>query len=231
MNRLLHNLDDTSQRIVQPPQHPHEQTQHHEEEEEEEEQCAKFYKYLHLDQQHNSHLIEDDTHDHDRTLQDEFDDGHVNDGGQQQQQQQQESEELMEGHQEEEEDTSSTHHFSILDEFSPSLKDANDDGISATSDIIKHSSRATTNSISLTKTRASIIDSIEWLGRHVPCCVLSQISHEVLYYKKGNPMEHNFRMPYAVPYEAALLFVDMSGFTKLSQSLDVESLSKVSWEC
>lgn len=42
---------------------------------------------------------------------------------------------------------------------------------------------------------------------------------------KGN---HSFmQLPKSVPRESALLFVDMSGFTKLSTLLDAESLSKV----
>ncbi len=37
-------------------------------------------------------------------------------------------------------------------------------------------------------------------------------------------------MPHATRYRAALLFIDMSGFTKISQKLDVESLSKVNMQ-
>ena len=75
--------------------------------------------------------------------------------------------------------------------------------------------------------RAAIIESIRWLGRHIPRCALSQISQHVV--NLGNKLVDNTPMalPHVSTYRAALLFIDMSGFTKLSQHLDVESLSKV----
>ncbi len=74
--------------------------------------------------------------------------------------------------------------------------------------------------------RDSIIESIEWLARHVPRCVMKDLSLDALRYQRDE--ETKLTMPYANTYSAALLFVDMSGFTKLSQMLDLESLSKVS---
>lgn len=68
-----------------------------------------------------------------------------------------------------------------------------------------------------------VIDSIRWMSGHIPRCVLQDLTrHAMLSQKKIMP-----KMPYAQTYRAALLFIDMSGFTKLSQLLDVESLSKV----
>ena len=86
--------------------------------------------------------------------------------------------------------------------------------------------------VSLAK-RAGVIESINWLGRHVPTCVLSEISKDVLcrtgtdVLADSRKTKKTMELPHAIRYEAALLFIDMSGFTKLSQSLDVESLSKV----
>jgi hypothetical protein len=79
--------------------------------------------------------------------------------------------------------------------------------------------------------RASTVDSINWLGRHVPCCVLSTIHKEALAVEQDISLpiaSLKSRLPTSESYQAALLFIDMSGFTKLSQALDVESLSKVS---
>lgn len=79
--------------------------------------------------------------------------------------------------------------------------------------------------------RASIVDSINWLGRHVPCCVLCTIHKEALAVEQDISLpiaSLKSRLPTSESYQAALLFIDMSGFTKLSQALDVESLSKVS---
>jgi len=79
--------------------------------------------------------------------------------------------------------------------------------------------------------RASIVDSVKWLGRHVPCCVLHTIHKEALAVKHDISLpiaSLKSRLPTSNTYQAALLFIDMSGFTKLSQALDVESLSKVS---
>jgi hypothetical protein len=80
-------------------------------------------------------------------------------------------------------------------------------------------------STSLLAERVSVIESITWLGRHVPRCVIRDISREVL---RIDQKEDSFLvMPYVQTYRAALLFIDMSGFTKLSLLLDLESLSKV----
>lgn len=132
--------------------------------------------------------------------------------------------------------------------------------------------------------RSSLIDSICWLARHIPLCVLHDLREDVLSstceqptseqrsvdkglpvsiieckstnetqlgtgscseiyqeshgekeamphdslcvtpYHKGMPMA----LPYASYHKSAILFVDISGFTKLSQILNVEHLSKVS---
>ncbi len=105
--------------------------------------------------------------------------------------------------------------------------------------------------------RTPVLESIYWLGRHVPHCVLENISHEakdpysisnwqtpnneqelrrsltkavslksLQSSKKSNRDDPQRRLPHKKGYKAALLFIDMSGFTKISQDLDVESLSK-----
>jgi len=94
--------------------------------------------------------------------------------------------------------------------------------------------------------RASIIDSINWLGRHVPQCVIKQLTNEVMQTPSQANICHNRRafcfwrkasndklaqtshmkMPHGTQYEAAFLFIDMSGFTKLSQKLTVDNFSK-----
>lgn len=84
--------------------------------------------------------------------------------------------------------------------------------------------------LSLVK-RAAIIESIKWLGRHVPGCALDQLSQHVDNLSKKSYGNKRMELPHASEYQAALLFIDMSGFTKLSQHLDVESLSKVSNCC
>lgn len=77
--------------------------------------------------------------------------------------------------------------------------------------------------------RNATINSIKWLGRHIPTCALSQISDEVLQLTKNDGDQKPIELPRATTYRSALLFIDMSGFTKLSQNLDVENLSKVSY--
>lgn len=74
--------------------------------------------------------------------------------------------------------------------------------------------------------RDSLIDSIQWLSRHVPRCVSKDLSNDALRYQNGQ--DTVLEVPFANTYSAALLFVDMSGFTKLSQMLDLDNLSKVS---
>jgi hypothetical protein len=69
--------------------------------------------------------------------------------------------------------------------------------------------------------RAKISESICWLARHVPYCVLKDLLQDV---EEGLPIS----LPYTSYRKCALLFVDISGFTKLSQILSVENLSKVS---
>ena len=81
---------------------------------------------------------------------------------------------------------------------------------------------------SLAFKRVAMIDTVTRLGHHVPNCVLSDIYQEACNRSKDVQIDHSCDMPKPKEYHAALLFVDMSGFTKLSQVLDVESLSKVS---
>ena len=73
--------------------------------------------------------------------------------------------------------------------------------------------------------RSSLINSITWLERHVPKCVMSDLREEVI--RIHNNEKSMLKMPYAQTYSAALLFVDMSGFTQLCLLLDLESLSRV----
>ncbi len=174
------------------------------------------------------------------------------------------------------------------------------------------------NSVSGVTDRASLIDSIEWLSRHVPQCVIKQITHDVLLSMGESGLRHAqpqapvpppkpnlgkkknsfkgivgkgkekpkdrrtkkqrrsklmkrrslthlvggkrlsssnrgnrpqrrmsrlsdgrlssidltqlepMQMPHGSQYDAALLFIDMSGFTNLAQKLDVDKFSKVS---
>jgi hypothetical protein len=46
--------------------------------------------------------------------------------------------------------------------------------------------------------------------------------------QKGSVQDDSPKLPYVSRHDCAMLFVDISGFTKLSTLLDVESLSKVS---
>ena len=101
----------------------------------------------------------------------------------------------------------------------------------------------------------ALLESITLLGQHVPECVMSACIEEVhngfgshtsadftrnddadaaavgrghrpsLVSMLPPPMDE--MLPYVSHHEAALLFVDISGFTKLSIQMDVESLSKV----
>ncbi len=87
--------------------------------------------------------------------------------------------------------------------------------------------KESTFGISLLK-RATIIESINWLGRHVPSCALNEISQHVVKFGDKTGEAAPMLLPHVSSYSSALLFIDMSGFTKLSQLLDVESLSKVS---
>ena len=73
--------------------------------------------------------------------------------------------------------------------------------------------------------RDSVIDSIKWLSRHVPRCVIRDLCDDAFRHQRNE--ETKLTLPHAKTYSAALLFIDMSGFTKLSQMMDLESLSKV----
>ncbi len=85
--------------------------------------------------------------------------------------------------------------------------------------------RGSLNITTLLAERASIIESITWLGRHVPRCVMRDLSKEAMRLHKKQDL--TLVMPSQQIYRASLLFIDISGFTKLSLLLDIESLSKV----
>lgn len=78
---------------------------------------------------------------------------------------------------------------------------------------------------SIIQERLLMIKSIRWMSGHVPRCVMQDLTKQVMLGHEGDSTMS--KMPYAKTYRAALLFIDMSGFTKLSQLLDLESLSKV----
>eukprot|EP00804_Cyclotella_cryptica_P026052 CCRYP_019306-RA/>CCRYP_019306-RA protein AED:0.44 eAED:0.43 QI:0/-1/0/1/-1/1/1/0/260 len=135
--------------------------------------------------------------------------------------------------------------------------------------LMKNHSRAV--AVSLVE-RSALVQSIIWLSRHVPGCVLEHLFETVLRQRyalkaksahgmisgdmninlggsldfapdnsdvqhiqplndslgnDSNPIIsfHDLSLPIAKTQESALLFVDMSGFTKISTILDVESLS------
>ena len=67
---------------------------------------------------------------------------------------------------------------------------------------------------------------------HVPTCVLKKLTKDMLESQNMEEGEEKHEADsqcddYVEVYQGALLFVDMSGFTKLSQALEVEELSKV----
>jgi hypothetical protein len=104
----------------------------------------------------------------------------------------------------------------------------------------KSSSTMETIATSLAR-RAVIIESINRLAKHVPYCVLSKISIDAINVtaesENNSPSRADFGMndsfmtqsdfKHVTTSRGALLFIDMSGFTQLSQALNVESLSKV----
>jgi hypothetical protein len=64
-------------------------------------------------------------------------------------------------------------------------------------------------------------ESIQWFSRHIPQCILPTL----LLFQQHNKLT----LPYiSSTHDAALLFVDISGFTELSTLLDVEHFSQVS---
>jgi hypothetical protein len=112
---------------------------------------------------------------------------------------------------------------------------------------VMQSEGAATNITKLLLDRVELIRSMTWLGSHIPNCVLRDLTMETMETMETMRMQnessniggittsnHNekqeepeMKIPYSQDYEAAMLFVDISGFTKLSQLLDLESLSKV----
>ena len=112
-------------------------------------------------------------------------------------------------------------------------------------------SEGATNITKLLLDRVELIRSTKWLGNHIPNCVLRDLTTETMekmrmqndsnIHNIGDNVVDNIggddcdekqeepemKIPYSQDYEAAMLFVDISGFTKLSQLLDLESLSKV----
>ena len=74
--------------------------------------------------------------------------------------------------------------------------------------------------------------SIKKLSMHVPTCVLKKLTKDMLESQNMEEGEEKHEADSQCDdnvevYQGALLFVDMSGFTKLSQALEVEELSKV----
>lgn len=91
----------------------------------------------------------------------------------------------------------------------------------------------TVNITNLLNERLSLTESITTLGRHVPNCVMHDLTMQVqgglhVQASQRNEEPSKLIVPHSQTYTAALLFIDMSGFTKLSLLLDLESLSKVS---
>ena len=83
----------------------------------------------------------------------------------------------------------------------------------------------TVNITNLLAEREALTESMMVLGRHIPYCVTQDLIDEIL--RINQKKEPALIMPHATTYTAALLFIDMSGFTKLSLSLDLETLSRV----
>jgi len=110
--------------------------------------------------------------------------------------------------------------------------------------LTKSSSAMKTVGSSLAR-RALIIQSINRLAKHVPYCVLSKISRDSFNvtaefgnelptrtdFGRGESFMTQSYFKHFKTRRGALLFIDMSGFTQLSQALDVESLSKVRGQC
>lgn len=117
------------------------------------------------------------------------------------------------------EDTSSI--SSSMSSFpDPTLKQQHTVSFEPPTTLLENSSRGVSFS-----ERDSVIESIKWLRRHVPRCVITDLCDDALRHQRNE--ETKLTMPHAKSYSAALLFIDMSGFTKLSQMMDLESLSKV----
>mmetsp|Transcript_13801 Transcript_13801/g.20475 ORF Transcript_13801/g.20475 Transcript_13801/m.20475 type:complete len:396 (-) Transcript_13801:493-1680(-) len=92
--------------------------------------------------------------------------------------------------------------------------------------------KSTNNENALRRKRLS--DSVSWFGCHTPECVLKRISASR---RSGSSTSmraksshrstiQSLNLPHLSKHKCALLFVDISGFTKLSTILDVETLSK-----
>ncbi|KAL7552126.1 hypothetical protein ACHAWF_018244 [Thalassiosira exigua] len=96
--------------------------------------------------------------------------------------------------------------------------------------------------------RSNLMQSITWLSRHVPGCVLKSLFESIAAIRESKmggsqtdgssqpptasigqsvPQSPAGHLPLSKHHDGALLFVDISGFTKLSVTLDVENLSNV----
>jgi hypothetical protein len=80
------------------------------------------------------------------------------------------------------------------------------------------------SSFSSKNERDKLISSINWLKNHVPLCVRKQLGTDKN--RLSLSLSCN-ELPHKSSHESALLFVDVAGFTRLSQILDPEQLSKV----
>lgn len=72
-----------------------------------------------------------------------------------------------------------------------------------------------------------LAESIRWFASHTPNCVISALTTRSRRTFSDRGAVNDLRLPYLSRHQCALLFVDISGFTKLSTELDVETLSKV----
>ena len=72
-----------------------------------------------------------------------------------------------------------------------------------------------------------LAESIRWFASHTPNCVISALTTRSRRTFSDRGAVNELRLPYLSRHQCALLFVDISGFTKLSTELDVETLSKV----
>lgn len=125
---------------------------------------------------------------------------------------------------------------SIIDDHNIQNVDYRDEAAAGfSSNMVEHVGNGFAN---LLMERAALTDSIKWLGRHVPGRVMSDLTGEVMriHNKRGNDdhrkkkdtcVQADMVIPHSQIYKAALLFVDISGFTKLSLMLGLESLSRV----
>ncbi len=117
--------------------------------------------------------------------------------------------------------------------------DDDEDIVSFTDEILEYASNRQSVESSLTD-RSQTISSIQWLSRHLPRCVLLRLSKDVISWmhsrdiiqsvgssSQSQHLDELMKVPHGTRHHVALLFIDISGFTKLSQKLDVEMFSRV----